>query len=100
MPAIVKSGSTIEVGIRSTLPVRQVAWQVSLALRDQLIPLEITQQKTNFNIHLLSVRLPESIDTTGYSLVVSDGDMKVIRPRAIHVVPGFPNRPCQSKSQE
>ena len=92
MPVIVNSGSTIEVRIRSTLPYRQVAWQVSLALRDQLIPLEIIQQKTSFNKHLISVRLPESIDTTGYSLIVSDGEKKIIRPQAVHVVPGLSNQ--------
>ncbi len=92
MPVIVKAGSTIDLGITSTLPFWQPQWQVSLALREQQIPLNVTGQKTDFNKQSLSVEIPDSVIAASYSLIVSDGENEIVRPKAVHVVTEFPEQ--------
>lgn len=92
MPVIVKAGTTIELRVNSTLPFWQPQWQVSLALREQKIPLNIKEKKTNFNKQHVSVKIPESVADASYSLIVSDGEKEIIRPKAVHVVSEFPDQ--------
>ena len=92
MPVIVKAGTTIEIKINSTLPFWRPQWQVHLALREQLTPLEVTDLKINFNKQFVSVQIPETIGLASYSLVVSDGKNEIFRPKAVHVVSKFPDQ--------
>ena len=92
MPVIVKAGTTIELSINSTLPFWQPQWQVSLALREQQIPLNITMQKADFNKQYLSVEIPDSVIAASYSLIVSDSENEIVRPKAVHVVSEFPDQ--------
>ncbi|MEJ2179602.1 MAG: metallophosphoesterase [Gammaproteobacteria bacterium] len=92
MPVIVKPGATIELRIISTLPFWQPQWQVSLALREQQVPLQITKQKINFNKQLVSVQIPETVAAASYSIIVSDGQNEISRPKAVHVVTEFPDQ--------
>jgi len=90
IPEIVKPGSTIEVRIKSSLPFWQPDWQVSLGLRDQRLPLTIAASHLDVAHQRLEVTIPETIGAAAYSLIVSDGEQEIIRPKAVHVVNDFP----------
>ena len=54
--------------------------------------MEITGRQIDFNKQRVSVRIPDSVVAAGYSLIVTDGQNEVIRPKAIHVVSEFPEQ--------
>jgi len=91
-PVIVKPGATIKVSIKSSLPYWQPDWQVSLGVRDKQLPLTITNSQRDVVYQVLEVTLPETLAAESYSLIVSDGEREVIRPKAVHVVKEFPQQ--------
>jgi len=92
IPVIVKPGSTIEISIKSSLPFWQPNWQMSLALRDQRIPLTIVATQMDVAQQIIAASIPETINSAAYSLIVSDGENEVIRPKAVHVLDDFPQQ--------
>ena len=92
IPVIVKPGSTIEISIKSSLPFWRPNWQMSLALRDQRIPLTIVATQMDVAQQVIAVTIPKVINAAAYSLIVSDGENEIIRPKAVHVVEDFPQQ--------
>ncbi len=91
-PVIVQPGATVDVKVKLTLPFWQPQWQVSLALRDERIPLDVTGGYMNVAYQTMSVRVPGTVAAGSYSLVLSDGANEMIRSKAVHVVQEFPQQ--------